>query len=104
MSLIQKLNNETHINLFVNAKDLKVGKKLKIICFNKIDTRYGEKVLVQFTEESEVYKTILPSRFTEKFSDEIIEDFNEDIKKGKEIYLISKGPVGKTTNIEFTEE
>jgi hypothetical protein len=39
-----------------------------------------------------------------KFTNEMIENLNDEIRNGKIIYLISGGIVGKTVNVKFVEE
>jgi hypothetical protein len=54
--------------------------------------------------ECDNFKTILPERYTETFSEEHIKDINQQHTIGKLVYLVSRGAVGKTTNLEFLEE
>jgi (2Fe-2S) ferredoxin len=39
-----------------------------------------------------------------KISEELIKDINQQHTIGKLVYLVSRGAVGKTTNLEFLEE
>ncbi|KAF5270993.1 hypothetical protein FQR65_LT05343 [Abscondita terminalis] len=72
-----------------------------LICFLiKVDGKFGEQVLV----ECEDFKTPLPQRFTSKFTVADINRINKEIQTSKNIYIISKGAVGPTTNIEFIQE
>jgi ABC-type sugar transport system ATPase subunit len=77
-----------------------VNEKNKIITFNKVNTKFGEKVVV----ECDNFKTLLSKRYTEKFSEEYIKDVNQQLTIRKLVYLVSRGAVGKTTNLEFLEE
>jgi hypothetical protein len=64
------------------------------------NTKFRGKVAV----ECDNFKTLLPERYTEKFSEEHIKDINQQLMIGKLVYLVTRGAVGKTTNLEFLEE
>lgn len=100
MSFLSQLNTQLQFQEFVSLKTLVVGKQFSIQTFSNLNTKWGEKIVVQCQE----FRTVLPQRFTERFSAEVLEELNESIKSGKKIFLVSRGPVGKTTNIEFIEE
>jgi hypothetical protein len=51
-----------------------------------------------------ILKLFFPERYTEKFSEEHIKDINQQLMIGKLVYLVTRGAVGKTTNLEFLEE
>jgi tRNA G10 N-methylase Trm11 len=99
MSSIAQLNNGFSLGDFQSVRELKVNKKYLIKCFSVTDTPYGEKIKVKLENCS----TILPHRFTERFTPEFIEKLNQEIKSGKKYNLVSKGPLGRSTNIEFLE-
>jgi hypothetical protein len=100
-SQLSALNEQLHINNnYISLKSLEVNKKFKIKSFSKCSTAYGEKVFVNLGES----KTILPQRFSIKFTNEMIENLNDEIRNGNIIYLISEGIVGKTVNVKFVEE
>jgi hypothetical protein len=99
-SQLSALNEQLHINNNYISLKSKVNKKFKIKSFSKCSTAYGEKVFVNLAES----KTILPQRFSIKFTNEMIENLNDEIRNGKIIYLISGGIVGKTVNVKFVEE
>jgi hypothetical protein len=76
-------------NNYISFKSLEVNKKFKIKSFSKCSTAYCEKVFVNLGES----KTILPQRFSVKFTTEMIENLNDEIRTAKIIYLISEGIV-----------
>jgi hypothetical protein len=43
--------------------------------------------------ECDNFKTLLPERYTEKFSEEHIKDINQQLTIGKLVYLVSRGAV-----------
>jgi hypothetical protein len=88
------------IIIHISLKSLEVNIKFKIKSFSKCSTAYDEKVFVNLEES----KTILPQRFSVKFTNEMIENLNDEIRNGKIIYLISEGIAGKTVNVKFVEE
>ncbi|KAF5279719.1 hypothetical protein FQR65_LT15280 [Abscondita terminalis] len=101
MAFFDNLNVSTHLLPYVSASNLPVGEKIKIKSFSKIDGKFGEQVLVECGD----FKTPLPQRFTSKFSLEDINRINEQIQLSKKnIYIVSKGAIGPTTNIEFIEK
>jgi ABC-type sugar transport system ATPase subunit len=99
-SFFSQLNESSYLVSYVSVKTLTVNEKNKIISFNKVNTKFGEKVVV----ECDNFKTLLAERYTEKFSEEHIKDINHQLTIGKLVYLLSRGAVGKTTNLEFLEE
>lgn len=99
-SLINELNKEFELQQFVSIKNLELGKKFKIESFSKCTTVWGEKVVIHVDE----FKTVLPARFVEKFTPEVLKELNESIKQGKKIFFANKGAVGQSSNIEFYEE
>ncbi|KAF5272610.1 hypothetical protein FQR65_LT17321 [Abscondita terminalis] len=50
------------------------------------------------------FKTLLPQRFIDILSMKDITKINEVIRSGTVVYLVSRGSVGQTTNIEFIKE
>ncbi|KAH0818421.1 hypothetical protein GEV33_004369 [Tenebrio molitor] len=94
--LFRTLNESSYLVSYVSVKTLTVNEKNKITNNKK----FGEKVVV----ECDNFKTLLPERYTEKFSEAHIEDINQQLTIGKLVYLVSRGAVGKTTNLEFLEE
>lgn len=99
-ALLETLNSECFVQQFVTLKSLEVGKKYKINSFSKCKTVWGEKVIVQIDDT----KTVLPARFNDKLSPQAIEELNKDISTGIKIFLVSRGAIGQTTNIEFVKE
>lgn len=99
-SFLKELNEKTHLLPFFSPSALEVRKKYLVKCFKKEETQYGPQVIV----ETEDFKTPLPKRFEKSLTIEIIEELNREISKGKVIFMISQGPVGRSTNIIFTEE
>ncbi|KAJ3643856.1 hypothetical protein Zmor_005530 [Zophobas morio] len=99
-SFISTLNKESHLQAFVSAKTLEQNKKFLTKNFSKLSTKYGDKIFVELEES----RTILPQRFTEKFTDSVISDLNQKIVNGLKLYLVNRGPIGRTINIEFIEE
>ncbi|KAF5276987.1 hypothetical protein FQR65_LT16093 [Abscondita terminalis] len=85
--------------LSIDNRDLKIN-HYEIVSLNKIDTIYGEKVEVRCDE----FKTLLPQRFTDIISIEDINKINGAIRSGSVVFLVSRGPVAQTTNIEFIEK
>jgi hypothetical protein len=73
----------------VSVKTLTVNERNKIISSNKVNTKFGEKVVVE---------TILKLFFR---NGRTIKDINRQLTFGK---LVSQGAVGKTTNLEFLKE
>jgi hypothetical protein len=96
ISFFSQLNESSYLVSYVSVKTLTVNEKNKITNNKK----FGEKVVV----ECDNFKTLLPERYTEKFSEAHIEDINQQLTIGKLVYLVSRGAVGKTTNLEFLEE
>jgi hypothetical protein len=41
---------------------------------------------------------------TEKFSEKVIQTLNNLLKQGKNMFLVSEGIVGRTTNIKIVEQ
>ena len=96
---IIEFSKDLQLQPFVNVKNLDINTKFLIKCFSKINTRYGEKVAVDCGE----FRTILPHRFTTKFTEEIITEANKEILQGLKCFLISRGPVGQTVNVEIIQ-
>lgn len=99
-TFIKQLNQTKFVKEIVSIQTLQVGEKHRILSFSILNTRYGEKVLVDFKN----FRSILPDRFLLEFSSERIEDLNKQISGGLQIFLKSLGSSGKTTNIEFVIE
>jgi hypothetical protein len=68
--------------------------------FIKTETQFGEQVVVDCSE----FKTPLLQRFTEKISEKVIQTLNNLLKQGKNMFMVSEGIVGRTTNIKFVEQ
>jgi precorrin isomerase len=85
---------------FVKPSQLEVNKKFQVNRFSKEDSQFGKQVVVDCGD----FKTSLPQRFTSQFTEETITTLNHGLRDGKTIFMISRGYVGKTTNISFIEE
>jgi hypothetical protein len=59
-SFFSQLNESSYLVSYVSVKTLTVNEKNKIISFNKVNTKFGEKVVV----ECDNFKTLLPERYT----------------------------------------
>jgi hypothetical protein len=97
---LKSINEETHLVPYVRASYLEIDRRFPIKRFIKTETQFGEKVVVDCSE----FKMPLPQRFTEKFSEKVIQTLNNLLKQGKNIFMVSEGIVGRTTNIKFVEQ
>ncbi|EFA08492.1 hypothetical protein TcasGA2_TC000019 [Tribolium castaneum] len=97
----KNLNKDVEMESFVSIKSIKVDEKFCVKAFKKVATKFGTKVMV----DCEGFSSILPHRFTDRLNDEQIGYWNEKIKSGNiKLFMVSKGPMGNTTKIEFFEE
>jgi precorrin isomerase len=99
-SFLQSVNEATFFMPFVKSSQLEVNKKFQVNRFSKEDSQFGKQVVVDCGD----FKTSLPQRFTSQFTEEVITTLNQELRDGKTIFMISRGNVGKTTNISFIEE
>jgi precorrin isomerase len=99
-SFLQSVNEATFFVPFVKSSQLEVNKKFQVNRFSKEDSQFGKQVVVDCGD----FKTSLPQRFTSQFTKEAITTLNQELRDGKTIFMISRGNVGKTTNISFIEE
>lgn len=96
---LQKLNKATSFKILKNVKTLDLNRKYKIVQLRFSKTKYGDSILA----ETEDFTTYLPQRFYAYFEKEGIEKFNDGLRS-RPVYLVSKGTIGMTTNIVFTQE
>jgi precorrin isomerase len=99
-SFLQSVNEATFFVPFVKSSQLEVNKKFQVNRFSKEESQFGKQVVVDCGD----FKTSLPQRFTSQFTEETITTLNQELRDGKTIFMISRGNVGKTTNISFIEE
>jgi hypothetical protein len=85
---------------FVKPSQLEDNKNFQVNRFSKEDSQFGKQVVVDCGD----FKTSLPQRFTSQFTEEAITILNHGLRDGKTIFMISRGYVGKTTNMSFIEE
>jgi hypothetical protein len=97
---LKSINEETHLVPYVRPSYLEIDRRFPIKRFIKTETQFGEQVVVDCSE----FKKPLPQRFTEKFSEKVIQTLNNLLKQGKNIFMVSEGIVGRTTNIKFVEQ
>ncbi|KAK5644580.1 hypothetical protein RI129_005880 [Pyrocoelia pectoralis] len=94
---LNKLNDSTFCKSFKNVKDMEVGEKYKVIGIDTINTKYGERIVV----ETENFKCVLPLRFYDYFKeDDRFEDFKQSLTNN-DVFIVSAGTAGKTTNLKF---
>jgi hypothetical protein len=79
---LKSINEETHLVPYVRASYLEIDRRFPIKRFIKTETQFGEQVVVDCSE----FKMPLPQRFTEKFSEKVIQTLNNLLNKKKHFY------------------
>lgn len=97
-SFINQINNNLRLKEYISVKSLEIGEKHQILNFRRINTKYGEKILVDIKD----FSAVLPGRYVKEFTTQRIEQLNQEISAGQKFYLTSQGPVDRTTNIELS--
>lgn len=95
---LDQLNKQTSYKELRHAQELVVNQKYKLVKLRISKTKYGDSILA----ETEDFVCYLPRRFHFYFKKEGIEPFNDSLKN-RTVYLVSKGAIGKTTDIFFME-
>lgn len=93
-----KINIEAHVKPYTKVYELEVEKKYKITDMYRTMTQFGVRVLVIL----ENCKVTLPERYSRIISDDQMVETRKTIQE-KDVYLVSKGAAGTTTNLEFVE-
>lgn len=99
-SSLKELNDLSFVKEYVNIKTLNISEKYKIISFQRKKTEFGDRIVVELDNA----RVFLPQRFDSLITNERLDEFNKKILEGKEsIYLVSGGPVGRTTNVQLLD-
>lgn len=104
-SVLPKLQNLARIDEIKNIDSLQIERKYKILKFIPKETRYGTAIIVKVNADGndvdEATRVFLPRRIAENLTEDDVHELNERISKKKFIYLIYKGMIGNTFNVEF---
>jgi hypothetical protein len=102
MFSIEDINAKVALQEFTEVKKLVPQKKYVIYCFERYTTKFGDRILLTLNEGM---KCFLPQRFNNALTDQHLLVYNNAIQeKTKNYFIVSEGPVGKTTLVKLKEE
>jgi hypothetical protein len=102
MFSIKDVNEKVTLQEFIEVKKLVPHKKYLINYFERYTTKFGDRILLTFNEG---IKCFLPQRFNNALTDQHLMVYNNAIQeKTKNYFVVSEGPIGKTTLVTFKEE
>jgi hypothetical protein len=101
MFSIKNINEKIAFQEFIQVKKLVPQKKYRIYCFERYTTKFGDRISLKLNEG----KCFLPQRFNNALTDQHVIVYNNAIQeKTKNYFVISGGPIGKTTIVKLEEK
>jgi hypothetical protein len=92
------INKQALVKPFIRTNQLEVDVKYKIEYIDIVLGQFGPRVVVTLAEG----KVSLPERYIKIISASDITELKKLVQE-KPVYLVSKGMVANTTNLEFVE-